>query len=62
MNCPPVILCSPSSEKPVFCGVSVNSVMSMINCSLKLQDAEIGSDFLGEIALFCWKVETVKFY
>lgn len=40
----------------------MNSVMSMINCSLKLQDAEIGSDFFGEIALFCWKEETVKFY
>lgn len=51
-----------SSEMPVFCGVFVNSVMSVTNCSLKLQDVEIDDDFPGEMVLFCWKEERVKFY
>lgn len=58
-----MIPCSLSSEKPVFCGVSVNSFVSVINCSLNLHGAEIGSDSLREMALlFWWKAERVKFY
>lgn len=40
----------------------MNLVMSVINCSLKLPGAEIGSDFLGEMALFWGKEEKVRFY
>lgn len=31
--------------------------LSMINCALKLQDAEIGSAILEELELFGWKEE-----
>lgn len=36
--------------------------MSVINCGLNLQDAEIGSGFLEEMALFWWKEERVELY
>ena len=40
----------------------MNSALSAINYSLKLQGAEIGNDFLGEMASVWWKEERVKFY